>query len=596
MYIPLLAYSNNLSILKTKTMKQPFTTPRTHVLSLVSYAHNLTFLSSKFSRTLFLILFSVLFSQISFAQAPSIYPATANDDMPVPGYFFSAGHIETSICKCTSSSSGHLIAFVTDGDGTVYSSFTPERKAGLTVTDDNGHFDFYAFDGASYSTSPPPTSFRNPDVVLLENGKKAIITFETDDATNISYILELEINFISPTSIQIVQQSGQLNSPIKYLTAATSPRIDGDYDADRFAVVSIQINAPTYSIYEANAGSYAVISATNNISANANLIANTAMLPDISLGHFTGGGTPYPPECVVSYVDGDPTGFATANLIVDYQNNTPASSNQLTTTLASSSTTLFTSYDLYPNYPHICSEEEYNSGGSMQWALTESLIDPPNVGSLPNHILYVHSDYHYVPNLSALFYLDVYNPTYSDLQGKGTLDWMAQDGFVAWRNEVASPNTQQIVGVMNPLSLAPTITSWDQVYDNYNVASVTGTDWLQAVSVGRSDAITNLYVVAELFIGKIIYKVRGIGSTGFKPNSISATNNNIYPIPCTNILNIICNEDDQISVTDILGRVIFIINLQKGQNSINTSTLLAGNYFLLSKHNSNLNTLFSVMH
>ena len=575
-------------------MKQQITTPRTQVLSLVSYTRKLAFSSSKFSRTLFLILFSVLFSQISFAQT-TISSASVNDDMPVPGYYFSAKHIETCVAPCSNCTTAvnvapHLVAFVTDGDGTVYASFTPERKAGLTVTDDMGNFAFFAFDAATYSGGSP-TVFKNPDVVLLEDSRTAIVTFETDDATNNSYILELDIVATS-SSINISQTSG-LNGPIKNNSFASSPRIDGDYEKDRFAIVTIQNNTAIYSIYEPDGmGSYLPMVNINDLPAG-NPANNTAMLPDISLGHLVGGAQD--PECVVSYVDGDPGGSTAAFLIVNYQDITPSFSNQLNYQLPSN--TLFTSYDLYPNYPHICSEEEFTTTGTMQWALAESLVDPSiatNSGLFPNHMLYVHSDYYYQSNGSALFYLDASNTTTNTYQqGMGTLDWMSTDGFVAWRHEIASPNTQQVVGILAPFSVG--FSNWDQVYYNYNVATVTGTDWLQALSIGSESYNINLYVVAELYIGKIIYKVRQIGTTGFKPNNISITNKYIYPNPCNDILIILADSPEQATIKDIYGSTILNSTLHTGINTVNTSQLGIGNYFLLRKGNSP-NSLFTVSH
>ncbi len=577
-------------------MKKQNTHP-TQALPLVSYTRKLTCFSSKFHRSIFLLLFALLVTQVSFAQSPfTINAASANDDIAVPGYFFSAGNIETSVCTCTSSSTGHLIAFVTDGDGSVYSSFTPEWKAGLTVTDDNGHFDFYGFDAVTYSVGSP-TSFRKPDVVLLEDGKKAIITFETNDATYKSYVLELDIS-VTSNSVTINLPSGGLADPINISTPSYSPRIDGDFAEDRFAIVSIQGNVPIYSIYHLNNfGFYVPYSLIDNIPANSITITNTIMMPDIALGHFTGNGAPYPPECVVSYIHGDFTGNGTSDLIVDYQDYQQLIIPQLgLSSIGSGSTTLFTALSTYPNYPHICSEEAFSNSGLMKWALAESLVDPAiatGSGQFLMHMLYVNSDYFYVNPSVGMFYLDDANMTTDpDLQGKGTLDWMNQDGFVACRYEIASPNTQEIVGVMEPYISG--YGTWDQVYDNYNVAPVTGSDRLQALSVA-SDAASGLYVVAEIWIGKVIYKVRNILSTGFKPSDLSATHNNTYPNPCMNSLNITSNANDEIYISDILGRVVLSTSLVKGHNIINTSTLLSGNYILHSNHNSILNTLFSVV-
>lgn len=584
-------------------MKKQFTLPTSLVF--FSYTRTLSTFISKLYPSLLLFMFTILFSQVSFAQT-TITSATVNDDLAVPGYFFSASHIETSVCECTSSGSGHAIAFVTDGTGSVYASFTPEYKAGLTVTDDNGHFDFYEFGNAAYSAGSP-TTFRNPDVVLLEDGKKAIITFETNDITYGAYVLELEISIsTSYPYVTINLPTTGLRDPLNTTPAfASSPRIDADYAQDRFAIVSIQGNMPVYSIFKPFMGSYAIYNAVSSIynqPAATAPVSYTAMLPDIALGHVAGS---YEPECVISYIDGDPGGSNPADLFVNYQDYSLSTFNQFHTTLAPgitpSSTTLFTSLDMYPNYPHICSEEEFNGTGAMQWALAESLVDPAiatGSGLFPMHMLYVHSDYYYQSNNSALLYLDTSNTTTNTyMQGKGTLDWMIGDAFVAWRHEIASPNTQQIVGFMNPLTNNPPFTissSWDQVYYNYNVATVTGTDWLQALSVA-SDATIDLYVVAEIYIGKIIYKVRNRNNTGFKPNNVTINNNTIYPNPCNDILNIYADSQEVVTIKDIYGSTILKTTLHKGSNTVNTSHLGTGIYFLLRKGNSP-NSLFTVSH
>ena len=132
-------------------MKKQFTLPTSLVF--FSYTRTLSTLISKFCPSLLLLMSIILFSQVSFAQA-TITSASVNDDMPVPGYYFSAKNIETCVAPCSNCTTAvnvapHLIAFVSDGDCTVYASFTPERKAGLTVTDDMGNFAFFAFDAAT---------------------------------------------------------------------------------------------------------------------------------------------------------------------------------------------------------------------------------------------------------------------------------------------------------------------------------------------------------------------------------------------------------------------------------------------------------------
>jgi len=604
MCIPLLTYSNNLSILKTKTMKQQFTTPRTHVLSLVSYTHNLTFFSSKFSRSLFLLLPAILFSQFSFSQAPSINAAAVNDDQIFPSvYFYTAGHVEASIAYDATASSGHLIAFVTDGDGTGYGGFQPEMKAGLTVVDNNGTTNpsyFLAFDGLNYSggSITAPTVFKNADVALLKYGSndyRAIITFETDDPVYDSYILELAVSANS-TSVVISQPGSLLNGPLFSSGLATSPRIDGDPTANRFAVVSLQgiTPTPTFSIYEPSSPSYLPMSLFNNVPSGST-VQFTAMQPDIALGHIAGGGLD--PECVISFVDGDPTGSGVAYLMVDYNDYLQNSTNQLSELLASSSTTLYTSMDQYPNYPHICSEEEFTTTNAMRWALEASLVDPAIVagsGIFPSHMLYLNSDFYYnAPLPAAMFYLDDFSATSIYQEKLGAIDWMNDDGFAAWCNEDAStPHVQQIVGVLEPYTNG--YSTWDQIYYNYNILYLTGIDKMQAVSVA-SDVASGIYVIAELIGGKLIYKVRSIGSTSFKTNDLPLAKN-IYPNPCDNILHIYSIAEENISINDIVGKTVFSTKLHEGINAINTSVMHNGNYILKRNNNNSINTLFTVSH
>ena len=294
-------------------MKKQNTHP-TQALPLVSYTRKLTCFSSKFHRSIFLLLFALLVTQVSFAQSPfTINAASANDDIAVPGYFFSAGNIETSVCTCTSSSTGHLIAFVTDGDGTLIgtTAASPEMDAGITIADGSGHSVSERFVNFHYNNYYP-SIFRKPDVTLQQDGKKAIVVFETD-ITECSMILELNINYLTSSPYITITQ-GYVSSVLMTLAGplnniySTNPRIDGDQEYgsnDRFAVVSAQNNgtnyAPVYSIYELDAGNGTYSNntslfpiAVNNQLAWGNPLNFDCINPDIAIGHTSNNF----PECV----------------------------------------------------------------------------------------------------------------------------------------------------------------------------------------------------------------------------------------------------------------------------------------------------------
>lgn len=608
-------------MLKFKTMKKQNTHP-TQALSLVSYTRKLTFFTAKFSHSLFLLLFAILFSQISFAQAPYITNATGSgssgDLVTSVDYLWNASHLESSICQ--RSGNPPAIAFVYDGTLIGTNAASPEMDAGITIADGSGHSVSERFVNFHYNAFSP-SIFRKPDVTLQQDGKKAIVVFETD-ITEGSMILELNITYLTSSPYITITQGYVLSTLITIAAPlnninSTNPRIDGDQEYgsnDRFAVVSVQYNTnslqyePKYSIYEYDAvnGNYSNINsgscpnAVNNNSALGTL-SYDCINPDIAIGH-TGNNVP---ECVVSYVDGINTG-ASNTLNVNYIDYLGAVSNVLSYPLPSN---IF--WNGFDNATKICSENGFNTPFSttyMRWAMTMSVIDASNIGTstIPNHLLYVNSN-----NLTPL-YIDDILASAPYLQDKACIDWMENDAAVAWVHEqnVNTPPTQvnQVVAVMNPFINTSTgppyyYNYWEQVYTTWNtitpsITTVGSPCDIQATSI-CSDldlyASGGEYVISEISCGKLYYKLRTINATGYKTNTTKMFNTNLYPVPANDILNITATDIENISVHDIYGHILMHSTLHTGTNSINTSDFPTGNYFLVRNGNSP-NNLFSVIH
>lgn len=609
-------------MLKFKTMKKQNTHP-TQALSLVSYTRKLTFFTAKFSHSLFLLLFAILFSQISFAQAPYITNATGSgssgDLVTSVDYLWNASHLESSICQ--RSGNPPAIAFVYDGTLIGTNAASPEMDAGITIADCAGHSvseRFVNFDYNGYY----PSIFRSPDVTLQQDGKKAIVVFETD-ITEGSMILELNIAYsTSPPYITISQ--GYVLSVLMTLAGplnniySTNPRIDGDQEYgsnDRFAVVSAQNNGtnyePIYSIYEYDAlnGTYSNNTslfpiAVSNQLAWGNPLNFDCINPNIAIGHTSNNI----PECVVSYVDGINTNNNNT-LVIDYIVNSSSISNVFSYPLPND---IF--WYGFENATRICSENGTSptfSSGNMSWAMTMSVIEALTIGTstIPNHLLYVNSN-----SLSPInFYIDDILASAPYLQDKACIDWMEHDAAVAWVHEqdVNTPMTQvnQVVAVMNPLVNTTFGTPpyyynyWEQVYTTYNtitpsITTVGSPCDIQATSI-CSDldlyASGGEYVISEISCGKLYYKLRTINATGYRTNTTKMFNTNLYPVPANDILNITATDIENISVQDIYGHILLRSTLHTGTNTINTSNFPTGNYFLIRTSNAH-NTLFSVSH
>ncbi len=362
-------------------MKKQNTHP-TQALPSISYTRMLTHFSFKFSRSLFLLLFAILFSQVSFAQAPYITNATGSgssgDLVTSVDYLWNASHLESSICQ--RSGNPPAIAFVYDGTLIGTNAASPEMDAGITITDCAGHSVSERFVNFVYPGFYP-SIFRKPDVTLQQDGKKAIVVFETD-ITECSMILELNINYLTSSPYITITQ-GYVSSVLMTLAGplnniySTNPRIDGDQEYgsnDRFAVVSAQNNgtnyAPVYSIYELDAGNGTYSNntslfpiAVNNQLAWGNPLNFDCINPDIAIGHTSNNF----PECVVSYVDASNMNNSNT-LVIDYIVNSSSISNVFSYPLPIN---IF--WNGFDNATRICSENGNNTPFSttyMRWAMT----------------------------------------------------------------------------------------------------------------------------------------------------------------------------------------------------------------------------------
>jgi hypothetical protein len=517
-----------------------------------------------------------MFVYFTSKAQPTITPSSFTESVLVPTLMTTTfNHHEVAYIGTPGST--ELIAAVFDG-----------TDAGIALSDNAATptENYIKFTTFSYTTMTAPTTFDNPDIVLLQGGTKAIITF--DDATNGAMILELDIN---TTTLAVSQPTSGLANKIDIPGSfSTEPKIDGDVTNNRFAVCYIKSNEVFYSVYEPLGTSYQFWSSIQNVPATATPPTGgiVQLHPDIALSYNSSSN----PVSVVSYREYDPSGTPTLYLNMDEAQGTSSPVNRLNDNVGLTST--FSAMNC--GYPRIAGENHVGgiSGSNMKWALVTSDLDNFSPSSVA-HLRYIHSDYVSVPTGSAYFQLDapfhataVYRNLYP------SLDWMTADldAFVAWpTNYVGGANVVDVVGVMTPYNIgSPAYNAWEMVNETTTLpellnASVSSdpTNLSYCVSYVRSSG-SNRY---------ILFKTRMMPNTGFRNALSSQTNDgrDLYPNPANNLLNVQLRQAEKICIYDMYGRLVLKQHGKASVNKIDIETLPNGVYFLHTNSHSSTFTI-----
>jgi hypothetical protein len=231
-------------------------------------------------------------------------------------------------------------------------------------------------------------------------------------------------------------------------------------------------------------------------------------------------------------------------------------------------------------YPRIAGENDVTGlFGSTYMQCVVSASDLYNYSSGTPHLKYANIN---SSGTYSIYVLDApYNSTPAYRNGEPAVGWMtgSADGFVAWgTNYNGGSQAIDVAGVMQPNIIAPAYNAWEKVNDNSYLPNINNT-------TVYSDPYNQAYLVSykrtTSGVDDIMYKLRSTGSTGFKINSNSLKNNStLYPNPTKDIINVNLQQDGEIKIYNIYGKLCLKERCHPKINSLNIKGLADGVYFL----------------
>lgn len=517
------------------------------------------------SLRLSILVFLLFLNCLSVFAQPTITNSTFSDNSIWMPFSLSFSHHEVAYLRLAPLSGNELLAAVFDGS-----------NAGIIIDDGIGGRAYQDFASLSYSPNTP-TQFYNPDVTLLRGGTKAIVTFETNDATYGAYILEFDIDPILMTIIQ----SGS-GYPI-YTSLATEPKIDGSPDysiVDRFAVTFIDQSSKDvyYEIYQYSGGSYLSLSAPYLASPTPVASSIIRLHPDIALSF---DNTSNDPVVEVSYREYN-ANINDLFLCVDETHTSSIGAPSSQTNRLYDQVFLTTTFvPSLCGYPRIAGENGLNGlSGTTYMQCVVAASDLYNLTSGTPHLKYANID---LSGGSTIYNLDApYNSTAAYRNEDPAVGWMLNttDAFVAWgTNYNGGSQAVDVVGVMQPDFISyPAYNAWEKVNDNsylpiINSTTVYSDPYNQAYLVSYKRTVSG--------VDDIMYKLRSMPSTGFKMNSNSLKNiAALYPNPTKDFINVDLPQEGEINIYDMYGKLCLKEHCQSKENNVNIKDLSDGVYFL----------------
>lgn len=443
--------------------------------------------------------------------------------------------------------------------------------------------------------SNPYPSFNlmyNPDIVLLNNGSKAIITFDTDYPSFGAHWVEYDVN---TTTLTITQNTIFYGGcvPITHMYGGVvsychTPRVDRSYDnsnINMFAVVAMHDvhnngnEVPTVTYFEDNSGSFQF----NSLILYQPIVPSTATTqfynPDIAVGFHSSNNE----FCsAVSYVENDIT-----NPYIYKVNQTefkPIGTILNTNYVNSVSTT----YPFIPNIvrPHICAPPTYNTSpiSDIPFALcySNSPFEPMWVN---NNLYYAH----YSVTTFNTFNPDAQNTYATSYNGVPVIEYMqdtpsqqAREACMAWPAILNASGTtlHGIYALMDPF-INSVFYDWSQV--NLNTISTSNNSRYGTAIAGTWENGIDRYVIAWLKDSDICLKIRNMHATNYKHNTPLENSINIsaYPNPAHSVIHLVATGGQLFTLVNALGIILKQgKTLESGLTNINTQELANGIYFI----------------
>lgn len=433
------------------------------------------------------------------------------------------------------------------------------------------------------TTTPYPsfTEIFNPDIVLLNNGTKAIITFDTDDPTYGAYWVEYDIN---PVNLTVIQNTAFYAGcvPITHLYTGTNiyshaARIDRSFDAnnlDAFAIVALQdfyntlTEIPVITYFEDNGFSFQF---------NPTIIYQPAIPPgstskcynpDIAIGYDQVNNEICAAVCFVRHDPINPFAYTVSH--VGYRPSSPLlfASNYTNNVL--------TSIPFVVNVvkPRICAPPYFNTApiNDLPFGLCYSNSPLQPMWSNAN-LYYAHYD---VTGLNTVN-PDAQNAYSTSYCGEPVIEYMqdspgqtAREACMAWPAMLnTGPNPSfGIFALMDPF-ININFYNWSQV--NFTPITTPNNIRYCTAIAGSWDGGMDRYVIAWLTDNILSLKIRQMHVTNYKTMPISTQNHALplYPNPAKDVINLKTNskESKPYTILNYQG-----INISRGMTSSNAPT------------------------
>lgn len=450
--------------------------------------------------------------------------------------------------------------------------------------------------GAQPNNTPYPTFTRisYPDIVLLNGGTKAVITFDTDDPNFGAYWVEYNINPFTLIATQNLSAYGGCVPVTHAYTGngsfyAHAPRVvrSNDGTFDMFAIVAMQdvnntnVEIPTITYFE-DIVSLSQFNSTGIVykPAIGSISGNHYYNPDIAVGRDLNTNE----VCsAVSYVEDNVTNpFSYTVHQVEFK---PLNSTLYTSNYTN---TLSTFYAFSPSVinPRICAPPIFNTSptNDIPFGLCYSNAPLQIFGTNPN-LYYAHFSSIGLNTVNP----DAQNAYATSYNGEPVIEYMqdtpgqmAREACMAWSAilNVSGTTKYGIYALMDPF-VNNTFYDWSQV--NFNTINTTmNIRYCTAIS-GTWENGMDRYVIAWLADDLLFLKIRTMHTTNYKenPEIVKTSTIDLYPNPAQNEINLLAKPNQTFTLYNVSGATVRQGRTQEGGlTRINTQALLNGVYFL----------------